>query len=102
MRNDQPASIPVAAAAVLSTGVGMAAVFLPSLSDAAQIAIVAFGNAVIGLGTAIWLNARTTSSSSPVLEAGTTVAVHGTDDVVEIQPTPPGPTGYDTDGPAQG
>ena len=100
MNADQPASIPVAAALVLSTGVALAAVFIPSLDETAQIAIIAFGNAVIGLGTAVWLNQRTTSNTSPVLPANTTVAVEGTSDTVVVQPTPPGPTG--TEGGAGG
>lgn len=76
--NDQPANIPISAAAVLSTGVALLAIFMPSLDEAAQIAIIAFGNAVIGLGVALWLNSRTTSTATPVLPAGTEVKVEGT------------------------
>lgn len=102
MNSDQPASIPVSAAAVLSTGVALAAVFVPDLTQAAQIAIIAFGNAVIGLGTAIWLNRNTTSNTAPVLKSGTEVAVQGTSDSVVIQPTPPGPVGIEDAIPPQG
>lgn len=93
MKSDQPASIPVALATVLSTGVALAAVFIPGLEVAVQGLIIAFGNALIALGVAVWLNARTTSSTSPILEAQTEVRVQGTDDTVIVQPTPPGPVG---------
>lgn len=100
MTNDQPANIPVALATVLSTGVALLAVFLPGLEVAVQGLIIAFGNAVIALGVALYLNLRTTSNTNPVLSAGTDVRVAGTHDIVTVQPTPPGPEGYEGD--AQG
>lgn len=98
MTNDQPASIPVAAAGVLSTGVAMFALFIPELDVAAQAVIIAFGNSVIALGVAIWLNKRTTSSTAPVVESGTVASIIGTEDKVVVQPTPPGPIGVEAGG----
>ena len=98
---DQPANIPSALTLVLTTGVSLAALLLPGLQGnvALQIAIIAFGNALILLGQAVYLNSRTTSNSSPVLQAGTDVAVQGTSDMVRIEATPPGPEGYQGDPP---
>lgn len=95
MKADQPASIPIALAGTLSTGVALLAVFLPNLDLATQTLIIAFGNSVIGLGVAVWLNRRTTSVDNPVLAAGTGVAVKGTEDQVIVAPTPPGPVGVE-------
>lgn len=101
MRTDNPASLPVALAGFLSTGVAWAALFLPFLADpTAQALTIAFGNAAIALGVAVFLNRSTTSSTAPVLDEGTPVAVTGTDDVVIVQPTPPGPVGIEDGAPS--
>lgn len=101
MTNDQPANIPSALTLVLTTGVSLAALLLPGLQGnvALQVALIAFGNALILLGQAVYLNKRTTSNTTPVLAAGTQVAVEGTDDVVVVDRTPPGPEGYDRSDP---
>ena len=89
MKTDQPASIPVLISATLSTGVALIAVFL--LIDAVtQGLIIAFGNSVIALGAAVWLNARNTSTSAPVLPEGTPVRVEGTDEVAVVSSPPIG------------
>ena len=94
MTNNQPVPIAVAVATVLSTGVALFAVLWPDrLTIEAQAAIIAFGNSLIGLGVAVWLNRQTTAVNNPVLPAGSSVKVQGTEDRVNIQPTPPGPTG---------
>lgn len=92
---DQPASIPLALATVLSTGVALLALFIPSLDTAAQAVIIAFGNSLIALGVAIWLNKSTTSNTAPVLPVNTEVSVEGTTDKVKIETTPPGPVGIE-------
>lgn len=71
----EPVSIASALSLVLTTGVAMVAIFVPGLGQAAQIAIVAFGNAVIILGAAIYARSQTTPTSAPVLDQGTTVTV---------------------------
>lgn len=98
MKADAPASIPVALAGVVSTGVAFVALFAPFLQDpAAQIATIAFGNALIVAGTAIFLNRTTTSNTAPVVDQGTEVGIIGSDHTVtaEIPPkvgdAPPGP-----------
>jgi hypothetical protein len=94
MGTSQPVPLTIAVASVLSTGVALVAVLWPDrLTVEAQAAIIAFGNSLIALGAAIWLNKTTTAVASPELPAGSTVKVSGTRDTVEIQPTPPGPTG---------
>ena len=95
MKPDQPASIPVALAGTLSTGVALAAVFIPGLDVTTQALIIAFGNSAIGLGVAVWLNQRTTSTQNPVLAANTSVNVENTEDSVIIAATPPGPYGVE-------
>lgn len=92
MKADQPATIPVALAGVLSTGVAFFALFAPFLQDpTAQAATIAFGNSLIVAGTAIFLNRSTTSNTAPVVEKGTEVGIVGSSDTVVVQPTPPGP-----------
>lgn len=71
----EPISVAGALAAVLTTGVGLVAVLVPDLSQAAQIGIIAFGNSLILLGTIIFARARTTPTANPTLVAGTTVNV---------------------------
>lgn len=94
MQPDRPATIPVALAGVVSTGVALFAILL-SLDPLLQAAIISFGNALIIAGTAIFLNARTTSSSAPVVQPGTEVSMVGKEDTVVVRPTPPGPEGIE-------
>jgi hypothetical protein len=94
MKSDQPATLPVALGGVLSTGVALAAILF-MLDPALQTAIIAFGNSIIFLSMVTFLNQRTTSSSAPVVEAGTEVAIRGSSDTVIAQPTPPGPEGIE-------
>lgn len=94
MKADQPATIPVALAGVLTTGVALLALVV-GLDPVVQGAIIAFGNSVIVTGTVIWLNQRTTSSTSPVVEQGTEVSMVGSADTVTVNPTPPGPVGVE-------
>lgn len=71
----QPITISVALGGLLTTGVALVAVLVPDLTQATQIAIIAFGNAVILTGSVIWAQARSTPTAAPVLEAGTRVTV---------------------------
>lgn len=94
MESDRPATIPVALAAVLATGVALVG-YVAGFDDTLKVLVVAFGNAIIGFGTLIYLNRNTTSAAAPVVEAGTEVAIKGSDDTVIAQPTPPGPEGIE-------
>lgn len=91
---DTPASIPVAALAFAGTIAPMLGYFL-HIEQAGVVVLSAFIMGAAGFAVAIFLNRTTTSTSSPVLTAGTTVGVQGSDDTVTIQRTPPGPTGQD-------
>ena len=64
--------------------------------DATVVATI-IGGVVAFLGTfiAFLANTATTPISDPVLRAGTSVKVQGTDDRVTIRSTPPGPEGHD-------
>lgn len=72
---NQPITISVALGGLLTTGVGLVAVLNPNLGQATQIAIIAFGNALILTVSVVWAQARSTSTSAPVLEQGTKVTV---------------------------
>jgi hypothetical protein len=71
----EPISITAALALVLTTGVAMIAIFVPDLTQAAQIAIVGFGNSVIILGTAIYARQNSTPLVAPVIPENTMVRV---------------------------
>lgn len=99
MKSDTPASIPVAAMAFAATIAPAIGYFL-GIESAGVLVLAALINGGAGLAVAIYLNKTTTSSTAPVLEPNTEVAVKGTADTVIVQPTPPGPTGIE-DGGAQ-
>ena len=69
----EPISISAALTLVLTSGVALVAIFVPGLSQAAQVAIIGFGNALIILGTVIYARPRSTSTAYPVLPAGKSV-----------------------------
>jgi hypothetical protein len=50
----EPVALSVAIGGVLSTGVALAAVFLPGLDPTTQGLIIAFGNSLILAGSVIW------------------------------------------------
>jgi hypothetical protein len=85
----QPVAVSVAVATVLMTGVTLAAILIPELAanQALQVAIIAFGNALIGLAAAVWARARVTPLAAPKLEPGTTGTIYGTEDTFTV-PTP--------------
>jgi hypothetical protein len=99
MQPDRPATVPIALAGVVSTGVALFAILL-NLDPALQTAIIAFGNALIVAGTTIYLNPRVTSVSAPVVPAGTEVAMIGSTDTVTVNPEPPGPQVHEDAAPA--
>jgi hypothetical protein len=72
---NEPITLSGALTGVLVTGVALVAIFMPDLSQAAQVAIVGFGNAVIVLGAIIYARSRSTPISNPVLAQGTEVTV---------------------------
>lgn len=94
MQSDQPATIPAAAAAFAAT-LGPFFGWLLTLDPAGIVALSAVLNTGVALALALYLNKRTTSSSAPVVEAGTEVAIKGSSDTVIAQPTPPGPEGIE-------
>jgi hypothetical protein len=79
---NEPVSISIAIGGVLSTGVALAAVFIPNLDPPTQGLIIAFGNAVILAGSAIWARARSTPVANPTLASGTPVTVVSPDPAV--------------------
>lgn len=90
--NQQPILISGAIGGVLTTGVALAAVLWPQrLDPLLQAAVIAFGNSVILTAGAIYAMLKSTPVSNPTLPPGSVVNVQGSEDKVEIQPTPPGP-----------
>ncbi len=74
--NSEPVTITGAIGLVLSTGLTMLALVLPNaLTPDMQIAIIAFGNAVIWLGAILYARAHVTSVASPTLPQGSSVTV---------------------------
>jgi hypothetical protein len=71
----EPISLSTALGGLLTTGVALVAVFWPDLSKEAQIAVIAFGNAVILTAVVLYGRAKSTPISSPTLDAGTQVTV---------------------------
>jgi hypothetical protein len=63
--------------------------WVQGLDEAALAGIALVAEIVLGL----FARQASTPMVAPRLPAGTSVAVEGTNDTVEIQPTPPGPTG---------
>jgi hypothetical protein len=72
---NEPISLSVALGGLLSTGVALVAIFAPGLIPEMQVAIIAFGNAVILTGSILYARARSTPTAAPVLKEGTTVTV---------------------------
>lgn len=70
-----PVSVAAAIGAVLSSGVALIAIFVPGLTDVAQVAIIAFGNSVVALGVLLVQLMNSTSNTDPVLPEGTAVKV---------------------------
>jgi len=60
---------------LLSTGVALMAVYLPGLTQDKQIAIIAFGNALIGVLITLTTEQTTTPLSDPRLPAGSSYKV---------------------------
>jgi hypothetical protein len=73
--NTEPVAINVALGGVLSTGVALAALLIPGLSTEIQVALVAFGNAVILLGVVLLTRSQVTPVAAPTLPAGTEVRI---------------------------
>lgn len=84
----EPAVVAGAVIAVLQ------ALVLFNVVQVDEIQLAAINTALIAV-LSLFVRQSSTSTAAPKLEAGTTVKVAGTDDVVVVQPTPPGPTGYD-------
>jgi len=73
---NEPITIAGALTIVLTTGIAFVAILWPGGLDAAiQIAAIAFGNALIGLGAIIYARARSTPNSAPVVQEGTKITV---------------------------
>lgn len=70
----EPISIAGATAGVLTTGVALVAIFVPGLGQAAQLAIIGFGNSLILLGTLVWARRQVTPIAAPQLPIGTPVS----------------------------
>ena len=67
------ARVVTALSLVLSSGVALLALLVPNMTEALQIATIAFGNSLIGLGAILILERNTTSVVAPVLPVGTVV-----------------------------
>ncbi len=72
---NEPISLSVALGGLLSTGVALVAIFAPGLTPEMQVAIIAFGNAVLLTGSILYARARSTPTAAPVLDKGTQVTV---------------------------
>jgi hypothetical protein len=82
---NEPISVSTALGGLLTTGVALIAIFVPGLSQEAQLAIIAFGNAVILTGVVLYSRARSTPVSNPVLPENSQVTVVTAD---PMQPNP--------------
>jgi hypothetical protein len=72
----EPVAISVALGAVLSTGVALLGLYIALTPE--QMAVwIAFGNAVIALGVAVYARANVTPTAAPVLPTGTAVTTPG-------------------------
>jgi hypothetical protein len=72
---NEPISISTALGGLLTTGIALLAIFLPGLTQEAQLAIIAFGNAVILTAVVLFARARSTPTANPTLAQGTNVIV---------------------------
>jgi ABC-type uncharacterized transport system permease subunit len=75
LMNNVPVTIAAALGGLLSTGVALVAIIVPGLTQEAQLAIIAFGNAVIGTVVLIVQLLNSTSNTAPVVVPGTDVTV---------------------------
>ncbi len=71
----EPISLSTALGGLLTTGVALIAIFVPGLDQSAQIAIIAFGNAVILTAVVLYGRANSTPTAQPRLPEGTRVEV---------------------------
>ncbi len=71
----EPIGLSTALGGLLTTGVALIAIFVPGLTNEAQIAIIAFGNAVILTGVILYGRANSTPTANPSLPQGTRVEV---------------------------
>ena len=70
----EPVALSVALGVVLSTTVALAALLWPEkLTPEMTAAIIALGNAIIGLGVAIFARANVTPTAAPILPSGSAV-----------------------------
>ena len=72
---NEPIGLSTALGGLLATGVALVAIFVPGLTQEAQLAIIAFGNAVILTGVVLYGRANSTPTASPSLPQGTRVEV---------------------------
>jgi hypothetical protein len=72
---NEPISLSTALGGLLTTGVALVAIFVPGLTQEAQLAIIAFGNAVILTGVVLYSRSKTTPVAAPTLPSGTSVTV---------------------------
>ena len=91
----EPAVVAGAVIAVLQ------ALVLFNVVQVDEIQLAAINTALIAV-LSLFVRQSSTPVASPTLKTGTSVSVEGTDDVVIVQPTPPGPVGYDEPYPDDG
>jgi len=72
---NEPIGLSTALGGLLTTGVALVAIIVPGLTQEAQIAIIAFGNAVILTGVVLYGRANSTPTANPSLPEGTRVEV---------------------------
>ena len=72
---NEPISVSTALGGLLTTGIALLAIFVPDLTQAAQLAIIAFGNAVILTVVVLYARAKSTPIAKPTLDQGTIVTV---------------------------
>jgi hypothetical protein len=73
-------------------------VTLTELDPTVVATILGAATSFLSVFIAFLANTRTTPINDPVLSAGTSVSVKGSEDKVVIQPSPPGPTGIEGSG----
>jgi hypothetical protein len=71
----EPISISTAIGGLLTTGIALLAVFVPGLTQEAQIALIAFGNALVLTVVVLYARAKSTPIAKPTLDQGTIVTV---------------------------
>ena len=91
----EPAVVAGAVIAVLQ------ALVLFNIVQVDEIQLAAINTALIAV-LSLFVRQSSTPTAAPTLKTGTSVAVEGTNDVVIVQPTPPGPIGYEEPYPDDG